>query len=131
MSELKPKLITICGSSRFIDVMAVCAWVLERDEQAIVMGLHLLPHWYCPGINDHLAEAEGVVPQMDALHRQKIDISDEIFVVNVAGYIGDSTRREVEYAKAAGKTIRWFTHDDVGTLVYKYLEQASGCERMA
>lgn len=40
------KVITICGSSRFVDVMAVCAWLLERDERAITLGLHLLPRWY-------------------------------------------------------------------------------------
>jgi len=38
----RPKIITLCGSSRFVDVMAVVGWLLERDEGAITMGLHLL-----------------------------------------------------------------------------------------
>ncbi|KKK90129.1 hypothetical protein LCGC14_2726140, partial [marine sediment metagenome] len=43
----KPKVIVLCGSSRFCDLMAVCAWLLEKEEKAITMGLHLLPQWYC------------------------------------------------------------------------------------
>jgi len=56
-----------------------------------------------------------VAEAMDALHIQKIDMADEIFVVNVDHYIGISTTREVEHAKATGKRIRWFTDDPVGT----------------
>jgi hypothetical protein len=39
----KPKIVVLCGSSKFVDIMAVCAWLIERDEQAMTMGLHLLP----------------------------------------------------------------------------------------
>ena len=115
---MKSKIVVLCGSSRFVDFMAVCAWLIERDEKAITMGLHLLPGWYCmEKIPDHLAEYEGVAEEMDALHLRKIDLADEIFVVNVNDYIGTSTAREIEYAKTAGKTIRWFTHDEVGKKV--------------
>lgn len=41
------------------------------------------------------------------MHKRKIDMSDEIFVINVDGYIGDSTRSEIEYAKLCGKKIRF------------------------
>ena len=112
-----PKTITLCGSSRFIDVMAVCAWILERDEQAISLSLHLLPAWYPNVPEHHLAEAEGVAAAMDELHLRKIDLADEIFVVNVDGYIGESTRREIHYAMDHSKKIRWFTHDPVGDRV--------------
>lgn len=109
----KSKIITLCGSSRFCDVMAVCAWLIEKKEQAITMGLHLLPIWY-PSHSDHQAEYEGVADAMDDLHKRKIDISDEIFVVNRDDYIGKSTISEIEYAKNLGKNIRWYTHDDIG-----------------
>lgn len=113
-----PKIVTICGSSRFVDIMAVCAWIIERDEQAIVMSLHLLPWWYSNDLpDDHLAEHEGVADQMDELHLRKIDISDEIFVVNYGDYVGESTTKEIEHAKENGKDIRWFTHDPVGEKV--------------
>ncbi len=113
------KIVVLCGSSRFVDIMAVCAWFIERDENSITMGLHLLPWWYATKekIPDHLAEHEGVAAEMDELHRRKIDIADEIFVVNKDDYIGDSTRGEIGYAKNNGLPIRWYTHDSIGDRV--------------
>jgi len=121
----KPKVIVLCGSSRFVDIMATCAWLIERDEQSIAMGLHLLPYWYATKeeIPDHLAEHEGVADAMDNLHLRKIDIAHEIFVVNYDDYIGDSTKREIEYAKSNGKKIRWYTHDSIGEKVNKILSR--------
>lgn len=110
-----PKVVVICGSSRFVDIMAVCAWLIERDEKAIAMALHLLPIWYAPDLpDDHLAEHEGVAVAMDELHLRKIDLATEIFVVNRGDYIGSSTQREIEYAISHGKTVRWYTHDPIG-----------------
>jgi len=115
---MKPKIIVLCGSSRFTDIMAVCAWFIERDEHAIALGLHLLPVWYSKEhIPHHLAEHEGVADAMDELHLRKIDLCDEIFVVNFNDYIGDSTRREIGYAKNHKKNIRWFTNDPIGMAV--------------
>jgi hypothetical protein len=113
----KPKIIVLCGSSRFVQEMAVCAWLIERDEKAIVMGLHMLPMWYenCPA--DHLAEHECVAEAMDTLHLRKIDLAEEIFVVNCGGYIGDSTKREIKYAAEHGKLIRWYTMDPIRNAV--------------
>lgn len=45
---------------------------------------------------------------LDDMHKRKIDMADEIFVINVGGYIGDSTRSEIEYAKAAGKPVKYW-----------------------
>lgn len=44
---------------------------------------------------------------LDNMHKRKIDMADEIFVVNVGGYIGDSTRSEIEYAVERGKLVRY------------------------
>lgn len=44
---------------------------------------------------------------LDDMHKAKIDMADEIFVINVDGYIGDSTRSEIEYAKMTGKAVRF------------------------
>ena len=118
----KPKVIVLCGSSRFCDLMAVCAWLLEKEENAITMGLHLLPEWYCRGeIEDHLAEHEGVAEQMDELHKRKIDLADEIFVVNNQGYIGDSTKSEIAYAGCKDLPIRYMTEDYIGKKCMKIL----------
>lgn len=118
----KPEITVFCGSSRFVELMAVAAWIVERDEQKITMGLHLLPYWYCENeIPDHIAEYEGVADQMDELHLRKIDLANEIFVINHKNYIGDSTRREIEYATKNGKKIRWYTSDPVADKVNSIL----------
>lgn len=119
------KIITLCGSSRFVDIMAIAAWMLEKDEHAITMGLHLLPGWYCKEKTpDHLAEHENCAQDMDELHLKKIDLSDEIFVINYQDYVGDSTKREIAYAESHNKKIRWFTSDDIGRKVDEIINNA-------
>lgn len=108
-----PKIVTMCGSSKYCDIMAVCAWLIEKHEKAVTMGLHLLPIWY-PAADHHQAEQEGVALEMDRLHLNKIDMADEIFVVNYRDYIGESTASEINYAQWLGKHIRWYTHDYIG-----------------
>lgn len=122
----KPKVVVLCGSSRFIAVMAVCAWLIERDERAISMGLHLLPSWYpnCP--DHHLAEHEGVAAEMDDLHLRKIDLADEIFVVDLHGYVGSSCSNEIRYAITAGKPVRYYTSDPIGGRVDAMIAAAKG-----
>lgn len=123
-----PKIITICGCSRFVDIMADAAWFLERDEGAIVMGLHLLPGWYSDKpIPHHLAEHENVAAAMDELHLRKIDLSEEIFVVNRDGYVGESTTREINYAASRGIKIRWYTHDPVGKKIEERIKGTGYC----
>lgn len=103
----RPRIITICGSSRFIDVMAVLAWEIEKSGM-IALSLHLLPRWYCGDVDDHIAEAQGVAEQLDALHLRKIDMCDEVWVVCPGGYIGESTSREIAYAQALGLPVKYF-----------------------
>lgn len=97
----KPRIACICGSSRFICEIAVLAWQLEK-EGTIALGMHLLPEYYAEGA-DHQAELEGVAEQMDELHLRKIDLADVVYVVAVGGYMGESTKREVAYARGLGK----------------------------
>lgn len=120
----RPKIVVICGSSKFTDIMAVVEWIIERDELAITMGLNLLPQWYpdCPP--DHLAEAEGCADEMDELHLRKIDLADEIFVVDWDDYIGESTSKEIKYAEKHGKQIRFFSCDIVGQQVCELITKS-------
>jgi len=109
---MKPKVVCFCGSTRFIDVMAVKMWEAERDEGVIALGCHLLPDGYVSGEGvpvqaSHQAEAEGVREHMDKLHRAKIDMADEVRVINVDGYIGDSTRDDIAYAESQGKPVAY------------------------
>ena len=122
---VKPKIVVMCGSSRFCEIMAVAAWMIEKKEKAITMGLHLLPGWYFDTpISDHLAEHEGVADSMDALHMRKIDLCDEIFVINYDDYIGSSTTNEIHYAQKLGKSIRWYTHDQIGKNIDELIKRA-------
>lgn len=126
----RPEIITLCGSSRFVSQMAVLAWILERDQGAIVLGLHLLPQWYSVDIPpDHLAEKEGVNEAMDELHLRKIDLADKILVVNITGYIGESTRREIAYAEANKKQIEYLEgsrlEDTLHSIIARYLQDTN------
>lgn len=128
---MKPKVVVLCGSSRYTDIMAVCSWLIEREEKAITMGLHLLPIWYTSPTGElpehHLAEHEGCADEMDQLHMRKIDLADEIFVVNYSDYVGNSTKNEIAYAKATNKPVRWFTSDRIGfmtsEIIMNYLQK--------
>ncbi len=104
MADPRPEIICLCGSSRFIDHFAIFAWELEKGGK-IVLSLHLLPAWYAEGVADHIAEAQGVASQMDELHLRKIDLADRVIVMNVDGYYGDSTKREIAYAASRGKPV--------------------------
>lgn len=107
----RPEIICLCGSSRFVAEMAVIAWELEKEGK-IVLSLHLLPQWY-PGLKaDHQAEAEGIAAQLDELHLRKIDLADRVLVVNPGGYIGESTRREVQYAQEQGKPVAFLESEE-------------------
>ena len=50
---------------------------------------------------------EKTKKMLDKMHKQKIDMSNEIYVINVGGYIGESTKNEIEYAKRKGKKISY------------------------
>ena len=100
-----PRIICLCGSTRFIEQFAIQTWELERKGN-IVLGCTLLPEWYGK-VPDHFGEATGTKEQCDELHKRKIDLAEEVLVLNVGGYIGDSTRSEIEYAEKTGKPVRY------------------------
>ena len=97
----KYKVITLCGSTRFKD-----AFIKEQKrltlEGNIVISVGLFGH-----SGDGEVWDEGTKEMLDDMHKRKIDMADEIFVINVGGYIGSSTRSEIEYTKAAGKAIHY------------------------
>lgn len=74
----------------------------ELEEQGnLVVGCTFLPK----SIDKESERAQNKWELFDEIHKRKIDMSDAVFVVNVGGYIGESTRNEIEYAKAHGKEI--------------------------
>lgn len=107
----KPKITCICGSTKFADVHAITRWELEKEGKVICLMINYLPTWYADNQgwkgNDHFGEQAGIKDILDELHLRKIDIADDLFIVNVNGYIGESTRKEIEYAKSLNKPITY------------------------
>ena len=95
------KVITLCGSTRFKDEFMEAQKRLTLEGN-VVISVGLFGH-----SGDDEVWSEGVKDMLDRQHLAKIDLADEIFVVNVGGYIGDSTRREIAYAEYKGKTITY------------------------
>jgi len=100
MGTEKPKIVCLCGSTRFKDAYEKAM----RDETLagkIVLSVGLFGHI------EGLDMASDTKKMLDELHLRKIDLADEVLVINVGGYVGESTKREIGYAKEHGKPIRW------------------------
>ena len=95
------KVITLCGSTRFKDAFLEAQKRLTLEGN-IVVSVGLFGH-----SGDEEVWKPGIKDMLDRMHLSKIDMADEIYVINVDGYIGESTRREIEYAKAHGKGIKY------------------------
>lgn len=97
----KYPVITLCGSTRFKDTFLEVLKKLTLEGNIVLL----------PGVYAHAGDEEAWEPGrkevLDDMHRRKIDMSDEIFVVNVGGYIGESTRGEIEYARRNGRAVRY------------------------
>ena len=98
LADRKYDVITLCGSTKFKDTF------MEMEKELtmagnIVLNLTIFSHF------DHVKLTEHEITLLANMHKQKIDMSDKILVINVAGYIGESTKAEIEYAKSKGKEI--------------------------
>ncbi|MCK9347158.1 MAG: hypothetical protein M0P40_08630 [Bacteroidales bacterium] len=92
-------IITLCGSTRFKDDFMRVQKELTLQGY-IVLSVGLFGH-----SGDEDAWTGGTKEMLDDMHKRKIDLAQAIYVINKDGYIGDSTRSEIEYAKATGKAI--------------------------
>ena len=97
----KYKVITLCGSTKFKEQYLEAQKRLTLEGN-IVISVGLFGH-----SGDDEVWTERTKALLDDMHKRKIDLSDEIFVINVGGYIGSSTRSEIEYALATGKAVRY------------------------
>ncbi len=98
----KYKVITLCGSTKFKEQYLEAQKRLTLEGN-IVISVGLFGH-----SGDNEVWTEGTKVMLDDMHLRKIDMADEVFVINVGGYIGESTRREIAYAKENGKTVRFW-----------------------
>ena len=100
-SNKKYKVITLCGSTKFKEEF------LEIQKKLTLQGYIVISVGLFGHSGDNEVWSNGVKEMLDDMHKRKIDISDEIFVINKGGYIGNSTRSEINYAKSLGKKVRY------------------------
>lgn len=107
-----PVIVCLCGSTRFWKTFQEAA-LAETVAGKIVLSIGA-----ASGTDDEhfgnlpRAEYYRLKAQLDDLHLAKIDLADEVLILNVGGYIGESTRREYRYALQQRKTIRWWQPPD-------------------
>ena len=101
-----PTIVCLCGSTRFYNEY------MEANYQETMKGkIVLAPGFFVSAKDPHCVHGQnvGVTPKqkidLDELHKRKIDLCDEVLVLNVGGYIGESTRSEIAYAESIGRKI--------------------------
>lgn len=110
MDTARPTIVCLCGSTRFWRtfqeaslretlagkiVLSIGAARAADDDDQTFGG-------YCP-----VGDFDAVKGRLDTLHLRKIDLADEVLILNCDDYIGDSTARELCYARVYGKVVRW------------------------
>ena len=102
-----PTIVCLCGSTRFWREFQAAS-LRETMEGRIVLSIGA-----ASGTDDEhfgnlpRAEYDRIKTMLDELHKRKIDLADEVLILNVGGYIGDLTRSELEYAQRLGKRVRF------------------------
>lgn len=101
----RPRIVCLCGSTRFLQAFHTVN-LRETLAGRIVLSIG------CDTKSDADLLLAGQITEedkkrLDELHLRKIDLADEILVLNVGGYVGESTRREIAYAQDHQKPLRW------------------------
>jgi len=105
--EARPEIVCICGSTRFKQ-----SWISENarltSEGYIVLAVGLWGH------HERQDPPPVLKAHLDDLHLRKIELADWVWVLDVGGYVGDSTRREITHAEQLGKPVRYLSHEFPG-----------------
>ena len=109
----KYKVITLCGSTRFKDQFLEAQKKLTLQGN-IVISVGLFGHSGDQEVWENMEEGTltKTKQMLDDMHRHKIDMADEIFVINVGGYIGASTQSETPNSLASGKQVTYLENPD-------------------
>ncbi len=108
----KYKVITLCGSTRFKDEFMRAQKQLTLAGN-IVISVGLFGHSGDDEVWENMDEGTltKTKEMLDDMHKRKIDMADEIFVINPGGYIGESTASEISYARRTGKTVHYLEEE--------------------
>lgn len=98
-----PKIVCLCGSTRFMEAFQ------EANLRLTLEGVIVLSVGCNTKSDSQFETTMGLFnkAKLDWLHKRKIDLADEILVLNVGGYVGESTRGEIAYATKLGKPVRY------------------------
>ncbi len=102
--KTKPTIVCLCGSTRFYRQFTEANY-RETMAGKIVLSVGFYPHATAEMHGEGIGITSDKKAALDELHKRKIDLADEVLVLNVNGYIGQSTRSEIEYARANGKPL--------------------------
>ena len=100
MDNKKYNIITLCGSIKFKD-----KFIKVQEKLTLEGNIVLTPNFFNNIKKEEIDEKTKKM--LDEMHRQKIDMSDEIYIINFGGYIGESTKSEIEYVKTKGKKLSY------------------------
>lgn len=103
------RVITLCGSTKFKTQFEQANAYLTLQGNVVISVAFFEQ-------SDGFTITEEQSKLLGQLHFRKIDMSDEIFVIDVDGYIGESTRKEIAYAKQNGKAIRYYSKEEISAL---------------
>ena len=95
------KVITLCGSTKFKDAF------IDAQKRLTIAGNIVISVGLFGHSGDDEAMDDATKAMLDDMHKRKIDMADEIYVINVGGYIGSSTQSEIAYAARTGKHIQY------------------------
>jgi hypothetical protein len=105
-------IITLCGSTKYKDEFQMAnKWLTLQGN--IVISVAMFGHVD----KEPLSKDDKIL--LDEIHKKKIDLADEIFVVDVDGYIGESTKKEIEYAIFNNKNVRFLSDEKDGFELWK------------
>ncbi len=107
-----PKIVCICGSTKFKEGF------LEANAKLTMASIIVVTVGQF-GHSDGVEHSRKQKAKLDVLHLHKIDVADEILVVNEDGYIGESTEREIAYAESLGMKVRYMYQSSDGKYVKK------------
>lgn len=101
-----PIIVCLCGSTRFYEAFQKANYE-ETMAGRVVLSVGFYPHSSEQAHGETIGITAQQKRELDHLHLQKIDLADEVLILNVGGYIGESTARELAYAQAHGKVVRY------------------------
>lgn len=103
-----PKIVCLCGSTKFKD-----EFIKSNFEETMKGNIVLTVGWFSHSDKEIFYPEPEQKLMLDRLHLRKVELADELLVINVGGYVGESTLNEIRHATNLGKYIRYLVNPDL------------------